>query len=51
MKLYVNPTLPQDIQQQVLQLTNLLRSAATQVNLLTEGRAAAVYNAQTSAPT
>lgn len=51
MKLQTNPSLPQELQQQVLRLTDLLRDAATQVNLLTEGRAAAVYNAQTSTPT
>jgi len=35
----------------VLRLTQLLREAATQVNLLTEGRVAAVYNAQPTIPT
>lgn len=51
MKLQTNPSLPADLQQQVLRLTDLLRNTATQVNLLTEGRAAAVYNAQTATPT
>lgn len=35
----------------MLRLTNLLRAAAVQVNLVTEGRAAAFYNASTTAPT
>lgn len=51
MKLQVNPSLPADLQQQVLRVWDLLRSMATQVNLVTEGRAAAIYNAQPTVPT
>lgn len=50
MRLLTDPRLPSDLQQLVLRLTNLFRDTHAQLNNLTEGRVAAVQNAQNSVP-
>lgn len=51
MRLQEDPYLPADLPGLVRQLSMLHRQIATQVNLLSEGRLAAVTNAQATVPT
>ena len=50
MRLQDNPYLPSDLAGLVRQLDNLWRQLSTQVNQASEGRIAAVTNADTGAP-
>ena len=50
MRLQDNPYLPSDLPGLVRQIDNLWRQVATQVNQSSEGRIAAVTNADTAAP-
>lgn len=51
MRIQTDPRLPQDLQQQILRLTQLIRDSAFQLNALSEGQIQAVTNAQTAVPT
>lgn len=51
MKITTDPRLPLETNNLVRRLTDLIRDIAQQVNGISEGKAAASYNAQTAAPT